>query len=150
VIRAFGVALVALALVPLARGADRPSLTELEGEVMCPVCGTTLDQSDAPAAQQIKRFISRRIAAGDTDSEIKDALVDNYGEAILASPPKHGFGLRAWWVPLGGIVLAAAVLGAGIWRWTRARDSAAPAARPRLDPELERRLDDELARFDDA
>jgi hypothetical protein len=42
---------VALALVPAAWASEsNPSLSELEGEVMCPVCGTTLDQSRAPAA----------------------------------------------------------------------------------------------------
>jgi cytochrome c-type biogenesis protein CcmH len=142
--------LLALALVPVAGAAERPSLAELEGEVMCPVCGTTLDQSNSPAARQVERFIKRRIAAGDTKGQIKDALVANYGESILASPPKRGFGLLAWWVPLGGIIVAAALLGWGIWRWSHTREppSAAAAARARLDPALDRRLDDELKRFD--
>ena len=43
---------------------SHPSQSKLEGEVMCPVCGTTLDQSQSPAAEQIKRVIARRIAAG--------------------------------------------------------------------------------------
>jgi cytochrome c-type biogenesis protein CcmH/NrfF len=140
----------ALALVPVAGAADRPSLAKLEGEVMCPVCGTTLDQSDSPAALQIERFIRRRIAAGDSEAEIKGALVANYGESILASPPKHGFGLLAWWVPLGGIIAAAALLAWAIWRWSRAREpEPVPAtAGATLDPALDRRLDDELKRFD--
>jgi cytochrome c-type biogenesis protein CcmH/NrfF len=148
--RVFVAGLVALALVPGARAADRPSLVDLEGEVMCPVCGTTLDQSDAPAAKQIERFIKRRIAAGDSERQIKDALVANYGESILASPPKHGFGLLAWWVPLGGILVAAVLLAWGVWRWSHGREPLAAAARgsPALDPALDRRLDDELKRFD--
>jgi cytochrome c-type biogenesis protein CcmH len=148
--RAAVAALLALALVPAAGAADRPSLAKLEGEVMCPVCGTTLDQSDSPAVLQIERFIKRRIAAGDTEAEIKHALVANYGDAILASPPKHGFGLLAWWVPLGGILAAAGLLGWGVWRWSHAREpepAAATAGAP-LDPALDRRLDDELKRFD--
>ena len=146
--RALVAGVLALALAPVARGADRPSLAELEGEVMCPVCGTTLDQSDAPAALQIKRFIKRRIAAGDEEGEIKDALVSNYGESILASPPKHGFGLLAWWVPLGGIILAAALLGWGIWRWSHPREPAAATVGAPLDPVVDRQLDEELKRFD--
>jgi len=141
--------LAALALAATAAAAGQPSLAQLEGEVMCPVCGTTLDQSDSPAARQIERFIKRRIAAGDDERQIKDALVANYGESILASPPKHGFGLLAWWVPLGGILLAAAVLGWGIWRWSRSREPAGPAAAaPVLDPALDRRLDAELERYE--
>src|ERR671936_2568793 len=144
--RFFVAGLVALALVPGARAADRPSLVDLEGDVMCPVYGTTLDQSDAPAARQIERFIKRRIAAGDSERQIKDALVANYGESILASPPRHGFGLLAWWVPLGGIVVAAVLLAWGVWRWSHGRDVAVAAAAsgPVVDPALARRPHDEL------
>jgi cytochrome c-type biogenesis protein CcmH len=142
------VCVAALLAVPAAYASGQhPSQAELEGEVMCPVCGTTLDQSSSPAAQQIKRIIARRIAAGDTKSEIKDRLVDDYGDTILAAPPHSGLGLLAWWLPIGGILVAATLVGFGAWRWSRAREpAAAPAVA--LDPALERRLDDELRRFD--
>jgi cytochrome c-type biogenesis protein CcmH len=137
----------ALLAAPAAFASERhPTQAELEGEVMCPVCGTTLDQSDSPAAQQIKRVIARDIAAGKTKSQIKDQLVAEYGDAILAAPPRHGFGLLAWWLPIVGIVAAALAVGFGAWRWSRAREPA-PAA-TQLDPALERRLDDELRRFE--
>jgi len=139
--------LTALILVPVAHASEQhPSLTELEGEVMCPVCETTLDQSSSPAAQQIKRVIASRIAAGDTKAQIKDRLVAEYGNAILAAPPRKGFGLVAWWLPVIGILAAAVVVGVGAWRWARAREPA-PVGPP-LDPALERRLDDELRRFE--
>jgi cytochrome c-type biogenesis protein CcmH len=139
--------LFALVLVPAARASERhPSLAELEGEVMCPVCETTLDQSSSPAAQQIKRVIANRIAAGDTKTQIKDRLVAEYGDAILAAPPREGFGLVAWWLPVSGSLVAAVVVGIGARRWARAREPA-PVGPP-LDPALERRLDDELRRFE--
>lgn len=141
------VLLAALLVVPAARASERhPSQTELEGEVMCPVCGTTLDQSDSPAAQQIKRVIAERIAAGDTKSQIENRLVAEYGTAILAAPPHSGFGLLVWWLPVVGILTAAVVVGLGAWRWSSARDRDVAAVG--LDPALERRLDDELARWD--
>jgi cytochrome c-type biogenesis protein CcmH len=141
------VCVAALLVVPVARASEQhPSQAELEGEVMCPVCGTTLDQSSSPAAQQIKRVIAGRIAAGDTRSEIKDRLVAEYGDSILAAPPRHGFGLVAWWLPIGGIVVAGVLVGLGAWRWSRAREPAPPPVQ--LDPALERRLDDELRRFE--
>ena len=145
--RAVLVLVAALLVAPVAWASDRhPTQAELEGEVMCPVCGTTLDQSESPAAQQIKRLIARRIAAGDTKSQIEDRLVAEYGEAILAAPRHRGLGLLAWWLPIAGILLAAAAVGVGAWRWSRVRERE-PSA-PRLDPALERRLDDELARWD--
>ena len=138
---------LALAVVPIAAASEQqPTLAELEGEVMCPVCGTTLDQSNAPAAEQIKRVILQRIAAGDSKSEIKDRLVAEYGDAILAAPPKEGFGLLAWLLPVVGALGAAAVLAVGAWRWSRGREREPET--PRLDPALEARLDDELARFE--
>jgi cytochrome c-type biogenesis protein CcmH len=141
------VLVAALLAVPLAQASERhPTQAELEGEVMCPVCGTTLDQSSSPAAQQIKRVIATDIAAGQTKSQIKNRLVAEYGDAILAAPPRHGFGLLAWWLPIVGIVAAAVVVGAGAWRWSRAREPAPRAVQ--LDPALERRLDDELRRFE--
>ena len=143
-----GVVLV-LALAPAALASERhPTLSELEGEVMCPVCNTTLDQSSSPAASQIEAFIYRRIAAGDTKSEIKDRLVAEYGSQILAAPPKEGFDLLAWLLPIGGVLAGAAILGLLAWRWSRVREPAPRAAR--LDPALERRVDEELARFDEG
>ena len=145
--RFFPVVLLALLFVPAAHASERhPTLPELEGEVMCPVCETTLDQSSSPAAQQIKRVIATRIAAGDTKMQIKDKLVAEYGSAILAAPPHKGFGLVAWWLPVAGILAAAVAVGVGARRWARAREPA-PAGPP-LDAASERRLDDELRRFE--
>jgi cytochrome c-type biogenesis protein CcmH len=154
VIRITGVVVLALALAPAALACNsHPTRAQLEGQVMCPVCGTTLDQSDSPAAQQIKRVIRERIRAGESDCKIKDVLVASYGPSILAAPPRSGFGLLAWWVPLGGIVLGAVAIGVAAWGWSRRREpepSLDPSLNGRgtLDPALERRLDEELARFD--
>lgn len=126
----------------------KATLADLEGEVMCPVCFTTLDQSSSPAAQRIKVFISRQIAAGDSKNQIKTKLVAEYGPGILAAPPKKGFDLLAWLLPIVGVLGGALALGALAWRWSRVREPAAAA--PRLDPALERRIDQELARFDEG
>jgi len=143
-------AVLALAVAAPAAASERhPSLAELEGEVMCPTCHTTLDESNSAIAQQIKAFIRVRIAQGKTKSQIESELVDNFGPSILAAPPKRGWDLLAWALPLGGLGLGAIVLGILAWRWTRDRDRPASGGGTRLDPELERRLDAQLARFDD-
>jgi cytochrome c-type biogenesis protein CcmH len=137
-----------LVVAPVALASEaRPTLEDLEDEIMCPVCpGETLEQSSSPAAQQVERFIAVRIRAGDSKQEIKDKLVAQYGPRILAAPPREGFDLLAWVLPLAGAVAGALVLGFAAWRWSRGREP--PAAGPPLEPELERRLDRELARLD--
>jgi cytochrome c-type biogenesis protein CcmH len=138
----------ALALSASAFGAcanPKVSLAKLEGEVMCPICHTTLDQSDSAAAQQIEQFIAARIARCESESQIKSELVANYGTVILAAPPRRGFDLLVWWLPLGGIILAALLVAFGAWRWRRAR---VPEPETELDPETERQLDELLARYD--
>ncbi|MGB2953260.1 MAG: cytochrome c-type biogenesis protein [Gaiellaceae bacterium] len=144
-------ALAVLVLVAPAAASERhPTLNELENEIICPVCKPeTLAQSDAPVAQRMKQQISRWIAQGDTKSQIENKLVANFGESVLAAPPKKGFNLLVWWLPIAGVVAGAAVLSALAWRWSRSREPApaAPGA-PHLDPELEQRVDQELARFD--
>lgn len=127
-------------------GQEPPNAADLEAELVCPVCETTLDQSDAPVAQRMKLFIRERIAAGDSEDEIKDALVAEFGPGVLATPSASGFGLLAWLVPLGvvgGAVVAVALL---VRSWSRRRPGA--GGEPPLDPELDRRVDDELARFE--
>ncbi len=140
---------VAAAFAAPAAAHDRPSLTKLESEIVCPVCKPeTLDQSDSPIAVRMKAFIKQRIAAGDSEAQIKSKLVAQFGEEVLASPPRKGFNLLAWWLPIGGIVAGAALLGFGAWRWSRTREAVAAVPAPPLEPELERRVDEELARFE--
>jgi len=150
-VRLLATALLALALAAPALASDaHPTLNEMEGEVMCPICHTTLDQSNSAAAQRIKAFIVRRIRAGDTKSQIEDRLVADFGPSILAQPPKKGFDLLAWLLPIGGLLAGAMAVGFAAWRWTRSREpEPALAAAGPLDPQLEQRLDEELRRFDE-
>ena len=121
------VVLVALVLVPAALASEaHPTQGELERELVCPTCKTTLDQSNAPVALRMKRFIAARIAAGDTKSEIKEQLVAQFGRGVLAAPEKKGFDLLAWVVPLVGLAAGAVVLSLLLWRWTRRVDEELP------------------------
>jgi len=131
---------------PAVASEERPTAADLEAELVCPVCETTLDQSNAPVAERMKLFIRERIAAGDTERQIKDALVAEFGPGVLATPPKSGFGLLAWLLPIGAVVAGAIAVGLLVRSWSRRRTPPGPE-RP-LDPELERRVDEELARFD--
>jgi cytochrome c-type biogenesis protein CcmH len=141
--------LVSLALAaPAVASEQNPTAAELESELVCPICDSTLDTSNAEIARRMKAFIRIRIAAGDTKSEIKAKLVEQFGRGVLAVPPRRGFDWVAWLLPLAGIGLAAVAVGALAWGWSRSRSESAPPHEPALDPDVERRLDDELARFE--
>ena len=100
-----------------------------------------------------KAYIRRHIAMGWTKSRIVDSLVgppNNLGPSVLGVPQKHGFDLLAWVLPLAGIAAGAVALAAGAWVWSRNRPGGSPLLgdRPALDPALDRRVDEELARYD--
>ena len=142
-----GVLALALALAgPAFAGEERPTSAELESEIICPVCDTTLDTSNAEIARRMKAYIRQRISAGATKSEIKAELVAQFGPRILAVPPRRGFNLLAWLLPLGAVAIGVPVLGLLAWRWSRSRADVPDEEPP--DPELERRLDAELARYE--
>lgn len=131
-----------------------PTLTEIEGEVMCPVCGTLLELAESPQAQREKAFVARLIAEGRNKAQIKEALVAEYGNAVLALPKGSGFSLSAYLVPIIAFVVAVVALAFGVWRWRRAGDRGgggsngsrpAPAGPSAADRE---RLDADLARYD--
>ena len=154
VVVTLAVALAAgLAAAGPAHGGSRPSAAELESELVCVTCKTTLDESSSPIAQRMKAYIRRRIAEGASAKQIKDELVAEFGEEVLATPPTHGFDLLAWVLPIGGIGAGAVVLGGLAWAWSRREgggggDGGGPPGVDPLDPELERRVDEALAGFD--
>jgi cytochrome c-type biogenesis protein CcmH len=139
-------ALAALLLAGPALAGSRPSAAALETQLVCPVCHETLDQSTAPVAQEMKALIRRRIAQGWTRQQILDEMVRNFGPGVLATPSKHGFDALAWMLPIGGAMIGVAALGLGARHWSRSSPEPTPAER--LDPDMERRIDEELDRFD--
>ena len=138
-----------LALVlaaPAAASEQHPTLAELQHEVMCPTCHQLLELSDAPVADRIRAFMRGRIAAGDTKSEIERRLVAEFGEAVLASPPKRGFGLLAWLLPLVGLTGTGLVVAVAARTWVaRDGEEGEGDADGELDPALARRLEEALA-----
>ncbi|HVY97102.1 MAG TPA: cytochrome c-type biogenesis protein [Solirubrobacterales bacterium] len=145
-------ALATLALLaPAAGAAPRASLNEIEAEVMCPVCGTLLQLAESPQALREKAFVRRLIAEGKTKQQIKDALVAEYGEEVLALPKGKGFNLSAYLVPAIAFLVALVALALGVMRWRRAGGPPGGGSRPRPQgpsPEDEARLDADLARYD--
>ena len=150
--RVVAVLLAAVALAAPALAGSRPSESAIETKLVCPVCHETLDESNAPVAQQMKAEIRRRIAQGWTEKQILDEMVANYGSNVLSTPATHGFDLLAWALPLGAVALGAVGLAVGAWYWSRGRAGGKGGAGGEPPPppsaEDEARVDAALARFD--
>ena len=139
-------ALLALAAPGAAAATTQFSMPEIEVELMCPTCGTRLDLSHAPAAEQIRAYVERKRAAGWTKAQVKDALVAQFGEQILATTPGEGSGLIAWLVPIAVGLLGIGIAAGAAVNWRRRRRDD-PVVVGVLDPDAERRVDEALARW---
>jgi cytochrome c-type biogenesis protein CcmH len=149
-VRLAALLLAALVVAAPAWAGKRPTAEAIETKLVCPVCHETLDQSTAPVAQEMKQQIRQRIAQGWSEQQILDSMVKQFGPGVLSTPAKHGFDLLAWVLPLGGVALGIVALGLGAAYWSRGGGSPSPPPDEGsgLDPETERRIDVELARFD--
>ncbi len=134
------------------------TLGEVEQEVMCPVCGTPLAlATEVPQAQEQREFIIERVEDCQSKEEIKEALVAQFGQSVLATPGGDGFELLGYVLPGLAIVAGAGgvALVAVTWRRRRARLAGAGAdlavteddAR-RPSPAEDARLDEDLRRYD--
>ena len=103
VVGVLAVVLVALLGVATANAEDMYSqrTIKLAREIHCPICaGESVADSQTELARQIRGIIEEKVQAGESDQEIKDYFVARYGESILFDPPKSGFRLGLWWMPL--------------------------------------------------
>jgi cytochrome c-type biogenesis protein CcmH len=146
------VALLAPAVPTAASAASalRTELNEIESEVMCPVCGTLLELAESPQATREKAFVEKLVKQGQSKDEIKDALVAQYGDAVLAEPKGSGFSLSAYVVPIVAFIVAIVLLAFAVWKWRKAagsRDDKRPDVEGPSDEDSER-LDADLARYD--
>lgn len=140
--------LCALATAPQAAQAApaRTSLPAIERQVMCVVCKIPLNIAQSPQADRERVFIQGLIDQGQTQGQIKRALVAQYGPSVLGTPSAHGFGLFAYLVPLGAALLGAGLLVVLLPRWRRRARQGEPPA-PSLSAQERERLDADLARF---
>jgi cytochrome c-type biogenesis protein CcmH len=112
----------------------KTSVADLEDEVMCPVCGTSLGLArEAPQAQRQSAFIARLVERCHTKEEIKVALVAEFGDDVLALPTDDGFNVTVYAAPLLALFGAGAGIAFTLVRWRRAAASE-PGAGPTVAP----------------
>ena len=127
------VAVVLVAVVVLVVG-SRPDnspasrATRLEHQLACPVCeGQSVFDSNSPQSQAIRDDIPRRIAAGQSDADIRAYYVSRYTEKILETPSNSGLGIVAWGLPALAVMLGAVGIFVAVRRWSHTPRLAATA-----------------------
>ena len=140
----------------VAASCPRTSLSAVEDEVMCVVCGTPLGlATEAPQANRERALIQRLVAQCATKDQVKDRMVAEYGKRVLATPDDEGFDIAAYAVPVLLVVLALGAVGTAAVQWRRVRSrgpqggSVRPgAAAPGAETEASRRLQADLDRYE--
>jgi cytochrome c-type biogenesis protein CcmH len=127
------------------------TFADVEDEVMCVSCNVALNVAESPQADAERKYIRQLIAQGDDKAQVKQALVDVYGDNVLALPKSKGIDLAAYLVPIALIAALIVALAFGMRRWRRREPPSGGTGKPAA-PELSAtdtaRLDADLALFD--
>ena len=93
----------------------------LEHQLACPVCeGQSVADSNSSQSRAMRQDIPRRIAAGQSDADIRAFYVARYGEKVLETPSNSGLGILAWGIPALAVILGGASIVVAVRRWSRA------------------------------
>lgn len=129
---------------------DERRAQELNRAIMCPVCpGESIDQSQNQLAAQMRAIVAEKLAAGESEAEIKSFFVERYGDSVLLSPPERGFNLLVWIVPAVGLAAAGLAAALALRRMRRSPHDEEEAGA--ADPGLSRdERDDYVRRIESA
>jgi cytochrome c-type biogenesis protein CcmH len=142
-----GLALLWVAATPAAAQTRRDSVTipndpafeakvrAVASTLRCPVCqNNSIEESPSLLAQDMKREVRQRLAAGESPDEIRRYFISRYGEWVLTKPRAAGVNLSVWLLPVVALFGGAVVVWVAVRRWVRQGDAArlppVPAAPP--------------------
>ena len=125
---------------------NEDTVYDIAAQLRCVVC-QNLSVADSPSemAGQMRGIIRERLAAGESPAQVQRYFVDRYGEWILLSPPRRGFNLLVWLLPLAAVVVGLAAAATLIWRWSHRTRGARPAPAA-VDAAMSERIRRELER----
>lgn len=132
------VLLTALWLTPtaLAQEPDYDAINRIAQKMNCPTCtGINLSDCRTQTCDQWRDQIADLLAKGLTEDEVLDYFVTQYGTQVLQEPPKSGFTLWLWILPVSMIILGAGILFYTMRKWAGPAPAAiAPASAPTRAP----------------
>jgi cytochrome c-type biogenesis protein CcmH len=116
----------------------------------CPVCpNTPLDVCSTQACVQWRALIKEKLQQGQTEQQIRDYFVQQYGQQVLGAPPPQGFNWLAYILPVLGIILGAAIAWFTVRQWLvrRTGSTAASAEVPQIPKEYADRIEKDLKEY---
>ena len=100
-----------------ADAAEEARFHALTAELRCVMCqNQSLADSNALIALQLRREVLDLIRAGNTDAQVKDYLVQRYGEFVLYQPRLQAGTLLLWLGPALVLIAGAGVVVASVRR----------------------------------
>lgn len=147
------VALLGLALSATASVSAQQPTPDVDNEVLrisknlyCPVCtGVPLDVCETQACVQWRALIREKLLAGESEAQIRQYFIAQYGERVLGAPPPEGFNLSAYVLPVFVLLVGAVILFWTARTWLkRPRTANAPATVPPVSAEYAERIAREL------
>lgn len=128
-----------------------PQALEIANGLNCPVCeGQSVRDSNSQLARDMRQRIQQMLDDGYTEEEVYDyfAHPDRYGPGILREPPKDGFFMTLWWMPVIGVAIGALVLGTFVTQ-RRSRSSGTGSGQSERSGTTPDRDDDDLSEYEE-
>ncbi len=138
------------------RAATRPNAEQVAQGLTCQCgCGLTVANCNMPTCSfsvPTRTHIQEMIDQGKSQVEIISFYRHKFGEKVLSAPTTEGFNLFAWITPFGALLIGAGLIIFTAHRWHHTPESSSPepvqpsADEPAFDPELRRKLAEDLRR----
>jgi len=148
-IKVLGIVLSAILLFASPVMADSPTVSSISGELVCQCgCGRLLNSHVCDTQEAMVSLIEQKLAQGQSEEEIIQFFVAQYGEQVLAVPPKKGFNLTVWILPFAVILVGGSIIAFTLKKWMgRGRKSQTIPVSEEGDEEYQRQLEKELEDF---
>jgi cytochrome c-type biogenesis protein CcmH len=143
----FGMAPLLITPVGAQQFSGRAKQVGLKIKCMCGTCDMAAGICSHPGgefsgpcgtAKMMLGEIDQHVAKGETDEQILQAFVQQYGPQVYTEPPKSGFSLVAWVLPSVYLFAGAGVVIFVIARWVKrpAQQASVAGGAPGISPEL--------------
>jgi len=122
-----------------------PPAQEIYKKLYCPLCaGIRLDTCELKVCDDMRALVDQKLAAGESEQQIINYFVEQFGPQVLGYPPAEGFNLLAYVLPALGVAVGGSIAGYALWNWNRRRRAAVEAETIAVPAGYRQRIEREL------